>query len=475
MCLILEAQTLRTWVLSPPSTYCRRNTLQPIFFLWVSRLQNRLHTQHRRFLLGVAVVLSVVGGGAFAVANLDDGAAKLPLHQVVESIDTVALPGLRTDNNARPSSLQLFRADLTRSSDTADSLLSRLGVSDPEAAAFLRDARTARQQLIGRAGRMVSVEGDADHRLTRLTARWANDDGAQFTRWVMERTRDGFVAHQETANLTVSSRMGNGMIQTSLFAATDEANMPDSVASQLADIFAGDIDFHRALRKGDRFAVVYEALEADGETLRTGRVLSAEFVNNGKTHQAFWFKEAGAKEGGYFNADGISLRRAYLASPLAFSRMTSGFKMRFHPILQTWRAHLGVDYAAPTGTPVRSVGQGIVDVAGTQGGFGNVVMVKHANGHTTVYAHLSRINVTRGQSVTQGQTLGLVGSTGWATGPHLHFEFRVNGQHKDPLTMARQSIAVEVSAAAREQFKRYAAIAKVDLAAAASAQVSRAE
>jgi murein DD-endopeptidase MepM/ murein hydrolase activator NlpD len=421
-------------------------------------------------LIGVAVALSVLGGGAFAVANLDEGAAKLPLRQVVESISTPSLSGLPAD-----TALQLFRSDVTRSSDTADSLLSRLGVSDPEAAAFLRNARTARQHLIGRAGRMVNIEGDADHRLTRLTARWASDDGDQFTRWVVERTVDGFTERQESAPLQVSTRMGSGTIQSSLIAATDDADIPDAVASQLADIFAGDIDFHRALRKGDRFAVVYESLEADGEVLRTGRVLSAEFVNNGKTHQAFWFKEAGAKNGGYFNAEGVSLRRAYLASPLAFSRMTSGFKMRFHPILQTWRAHLGVDYAAPTGTPVRSVGQGIVDVAGSQGGFGNVVMVKHAGGQTTVYAHLSRIHVKRGQSVAQGQTLGLVGSTGWATGPHLHFEFRVNGQHKDPLTMARQSVAIEVSAAAREQFKRHAALAKVDLAAAASTQVSRAE
>ncbi|WP_310614410.1 M23 family metallopeptidase [Limnohabitans sp.] len=443
--------------------------MQTSFSLWVSRLQNSLHTYHRRVLAGVALTLTVLGGGAFAVANLDDGASKLPMRQLVESVNTLTLPNLWTQK-----SLQLFRSDVTRSSDSADSLLSRLGLSDPEAAAYLRHARTARQ-FVGRAGRLVNVEGDAGHRLTRLTARWANDDGETFTRWVMERNAEGFVERQETAALTTSTRMGNGTIQSSLFAATDEADIPDSVASQLADIFAGDIDFHRALRKGDRFAVVYESLEADGEVLRTGRVISAEFVNNGKTHQAFWFKETNAKEGGYFNADGISLRRAYLASPLAFSRMTSGFKMRFHPILQTWRAHLGVDYAAPTGTPVRSVGQGIVDVAGSQGGFGNVVMVKHASGQTTVYAHLSRINVKRGQSVMQGQTLGLVGSTGWATGPHLHFEFRVNGQHKDPLTMARQSVAVEVSATAREQFKRQAAIATVDLTAAASSQVSRAE
>ena len=444
--------------------------MQPVFLLWVSRLQTSFQSPHRRVLAAVAVACSVLGGGAFAVANLDASTAHLQLQQVVESVNTASLPNLQAEK-----ALQLFRSDVTRSSDTADSLLSRLGLSDPDAAAYLRQARTPRQQFIGRAGRMVSVEGDAEHRLTRLTARWANDKGDQFTRWVMERSAEGFVEREETAPLSISTRMGNGTIQTSLFAATDEADIPDSVASQLADIFAGDIDFHRALRKGDRFAVVYESLEADGEVLRTGRVLSAEFVNNGKTHQAFWFKEPNAKEGGYFNADGVSLRRTYLASPLAFSRMTSGFKMRFHPILQTWRAHLGVDYAAPTGTPVRSVGRGIVDVAGAQGGFGNVVMVKHSGGQTTVYAHLSRILVKRGQAVSQGQTLGLVGATGWATGPHLHFEFRVNGQHKDPLTMARQSIAVSVSAAAREQFKRHAAIAHVDLTAAASSQVSRAE
>jgi murein DD-endopeptidase MepM/ murein hydrolase activator NlpD len=434
------------------------------------RLQNSLQKHPRRILASVAVTLSVAGGGAFAVASLDSGVANMPLQQVVESVNTLSLPNLWADK-----SLRLFRSDLTRSTDTADSLLSRLGLSDPEAATYLRNARTARQQLIGRAGRMVSVEGDAEHRLARLTARWANDDGENFTRWVMERKDGAFVERLETDRLSVSTRMGNGKIQSSLFAATDDADIPDSVANQVADIFAGEIDFHRDLRKDDRFAVVYESLEADGEVLRAGRVLSAEFVNNGKTHQAFWFKEANAKEGGYYNADGVSLRRAYLASPLAFSRVTSGFKMRFHPILQTWRAHLGVDYAAPTGTPVRSVGQGIVDVAGSQGGFGNVVMVKHASGQTTVYAHLSRINVKRGQSVMQGQTLGLVGSTGWATGPHLHFEFRVNGQHKDPRIMARQSTAIEVSAAAREQFKRHASIAKVDLAAAASAQVSSAE
>ncbi|MEI6717979.1 MAG: M23 family metallopeptidase [Betaproteobacteria bacterium] len=431
-------------------------------------------THPKRAMAAVAVVLSLAGGGALAIAGLDATLDNTPVRSVLETVTA-----LTQTSSSADKALLLFRSDLSRTNDTADSLLNRLGVSDAQAAGFLRTSAVARQNLLGRAARLVSVETNAGHQLNRMTVRWATDGSDQFSRWVVTRVGDTFTEQLEKAPLQANQRLGSGTIQSSLFAATDDANIPDSVAVQLADIFAGDIDFHRALRKGDRFSVVYESLEADGETLRAGRVVSAEFVNNGKTHQAFWFKDPDAKdspkEGGYYNAEGMSLRRAYLASPLAFSRVTSGFKMRFHPILQTWRAHLGVDYAAPTGTPVRSVGRGVVDVAGEQGGFGNVVMVKHANGHTTVYAHLSRIMVKRGQTVSQNQTVGLVGATGWATGPHLHFEFRVNGRHQDPLTMARKSESTEISATAREQFKRQASLAKVDLAAAASLQASRAE
>ena len=160
---------------------------------------------------------------------------------------------------------------------------------------------------------------------------------------------------------------------------------------------------------------------------------------------------------------------------MEFSRVTSGFKMRFHPILQTWRAHLGVDYAAPTGTPVRTVGDGVVDFAGVQGGFGNVVFVNHGNNNTTVYAHLSRINVHKGEKISQGQTIGAVGSTGWATGPHLHFEFRVNGMHHDPLTIARQSEAIPVTAAVKPQFDLAASSVRIALAAAGTMQRASAQ
>jgi murein DD-endopeptidase MepM/ murein hydrolase activator NlpD len=298
----------------------------------------------------------------------------------------------------------------------------------------------------------------------------------------------GFQSRIETLPLAASSRLASGTIKSSLFAATDESRIPDAIAIQLAEIFSGDIDFHRALRKGDRFSVVYEALEGDGEPLRAGRVLSAEFVNAGKTHQAMWFQEpvtVGAvasatathalSKGGYYTLAGESLRRAFLASPMEFSRVTSGFKMRFHPILQTMRAHLGVDYGAPTGTPVRSVGDGFVEFAGAQNGFGNVVFVKHQNNQTTVYAHLSRINVHKGQNISQGQNVGLVGSTGWATGPHLHFEFRINGVHHDPLTVARQSESVPVTASIKPMFDKAAQMVRAQLAAAEQMQPGSAQ
>ncbi|HSV55239.1 MAG TPA: M23 family metallopeptidase [Burkholderiaceae bacterium] len=430
--------------------------------------------QHpKRITALVAAVLLGGGGGAFALASLAPDASDLPVRQVLEAVEPLPL-----DTQAEALDIHrfnLFRSEVTRSTDTAEALLKRLGIDDAAAAAFLRSDANARTGLLGRAGRTVTAEAQDDNTLVALSARWSPNDDGGFKRLVIEKTAKGFASRVEVAALAASSRLASGTIRTSLFAATDDARIPDSVATQVAEIFAGDIDFHRSLRKGDRFSVVYETLEADGEPIRSGRVLSAEFVNNGKTYQAMWFQEPGinpvtgqASKGGYYTLDGQSLRRAYLTSPMEFSRVTSGFKMRFHPILQKWRAHLGVDYAAPSGTPVRSVGDGVVDFAGAQNGFGNVVYVKHRNGHVTVYAHLSKINVNRGQGVSQGQNVGLVGATGWATGPHLHFEFRVNGAHQDPLTIAQQSEAVPVSTAARPMFQQLASSMRVQLSAAAS-------
>lgn len=432
-----------------------------------------------RHVTAVAAALLVFGTGAtYAVANLAPDPAELPVRTVIEAVQP--LPVQEQLDALAQQSLLLYRSDVTRSSDTADTLLKRLGIFDAQAAAFLRSDRQVQQTLLGRNGRYVTAETAANGGLQRMVARWSPEDDGMFKRLTIEKTPQGLVSRLETLPMTASSRLASGSITSSLFAATDDARIPDAVAIQIAEIFSGDIDFHRALRKGDRFSVAYETLEGDGEPLRAGRVLSAEFVNAGKTHQAMWFQEPvngqqaaathSLTKGGYYTLAGDSLRRAYLASPLAFSRVTSGFSMRFHPILQTWRAHLGVDYGAPTGTPVRSVGDGVVEFAGVQNGFGNVVMVKHRASDVTVYAHLSKINVQRGQNIAQGQNIGLVGQTGWATGPHLHFEFRVNGQHKDPLLIARQSEAVPVAAASKPVFDKAAQLVRTQLAAAANMQ-----
>ena len=446
-------------------------------------ISRRTITRHPKRISAILAALMLgAGGGAFAVAALAPDASDLPVHQILESVTTLPVnpaidPGLQ--------SFKLFRSEITRSTDTADTLLSRLGVDDAPAAAFLRTDAVARL-LLGRSGRSVTAETDEKNGLHILSARWSSDNDGNFKRLVIQKTAQGFQSRIETAPLTASNRLASGTIQTSLFAATDEARIPDTVATQLAEIFSSSIDFHRALRKGDRFSVVYETLEGDGEPLRAGRVLSAEFVNGGKAFQAMWFQEplaggaatttaqAGNK-GGYYTLDGQSLRRTFLASPMEFSRITSSFKMRLHPILQTMRAHQGVDYGAPTGTAVRSVGDGVVEFAGVQNGYGNVIFLKHRNNYTTVYAHLSRINVRKGQTVSQGQNIGAVGATGWATGPHLHFEFRVNGIYRDPLTIARQSESVPVSAAARPLFSKLAAENRVALAAAALVQQTSAQ
>lgn len=437
-----------------------------------------LHRHPQRVAAAVAGLLLTGTGATFAVATLAPEPSTLQAVTVIESVQALPMPAVALDASANLA-MRLYRSDVTRNTDTAEVLLKRLGVFDPEAAAFMRADTLVQQMLLGRAGRNVTLEALEGKRLLNLTARWSPEDDGMFKRLTVQKTAQGFQSRIETLPMTASARLASGTIKSSLFAATDDARIPDAVAIQLAEIFSGDIDFHRALRKGDYFSVAYEALEGDGEPLRAGRVLSAEFINAGKTHQAMWFQEpvtsgsaalASAThtltKGGYYTLAGESLRRAFLASPMEFSRVSSGFKMRFHPILQTWRAHLGVDYAAPTGTPVRSVADGVVDFAGVQNGFGNVVMVKHANNNTTVYAHLSRINVRRGQNIGQGQNLGLVGATGWATGPHLHFEFRVNGVHRDPLTIARQSESVPVRAAARPLFDKTAQLVRAQLAAA---------
>ena len=433
-------------------------------------------SRHPRSLTaGVTLLLAGFGATAFGLSVPD--ASDLPQHLVTEIVTPDSVSAQLETLAAHE--LTLYRSDTTRSSDTVDSLLRRLGVADVQAAAFLRTDPTARKLLEGRAGKMTRVLARSTGQLDELVARYAALDPAlaatHFTRLRVARVDGHFQATVETVTLDTQLRMGSGTVASSLFAATDDANIPDAVASQMAEVFATEIDFHRDLRRGDTFSVLYEALTADGEPINwsgaAGRVVAAEFVNDGRSHSAVWFKTDAGK-GAYFGFDGRSKQHAFLASPMEFSRVTSGFAMRLHPILNQWKQHKGVDYGAPTGTAVRSVGDGVVEFAGWQNGYGNVVQIKHSNERETVYAHLSRIDVKKGQHIEQGAHVGAVGATGWATGPHLHFEFKVNGAHQDPMAIAKSSETLTLAPAARAQFAQLAQGFERQLDAAATVSAS---
>jgi murein DD-endopeptidase MepM/ murein hydrolase activator NlpD len=344
----------------------------------------------------------------------------------------IALPELKP---VPAFSSAYWREERIERGDTLDALLARLGVEDAQAADFLRGARAARAlaQLV--AGRTVRAQLDGEGRLLALRYRAG---GSVLS---IERAGEGFSARVQTVELERRVLMKSGEIVSSLFAATDAAGLSDAIAIQIADIFATDIDFHRDLRRGDRFGVVYEMFYDQGEPVRAGRVLAAEFTNQGKTYRAVWFQNAEGR-GGYYTPEGRNIRKAFLRSPLEFSRITSGFShARFHPILQRWRAHKGIDYAAPAGTRVRATGDGIVEFAGYQGAYGNLVVLRHPSKYTTWYAHLSGFakGIRKGARVAQGEVIGYVGATGLATGPHLHYEFRINDVHQDPLRVVLPS------------------------------------
>lgn len=228
-----------------------------------------------------------------------------------------------------------------------------------------------------------------------------------------------------------------GTIDQSLFLAGQEAGLSQSKIMELAGIFGWDVDFVLDIRKGDSFRVIYEELLLDGKVIKDGNIVAAEFTNQGKTFQAIRYTDSEGHSN-YYTPEGDSMRKAFLRTPVDFARISSRFNPnRKHPIFKTSRPHRGVDYAAPTGTPIKSSGDGKVIYAGTKGGYGKVVIVQHGQKYTTLYAHMSRIKpgMKRGLRVSQGQIIGYVGSTGYATGPHLHYEFRVNGAHRNPLTV----------------------------------------
>jgi murein DD-endopeptidase MepM/ murein hydrolase activator NlpD len=257
-------------------------------------------------------------------------------------------------------------------------------------------------------------------------------------------------------------------IESSLFEAGQKAGISSRTIMTLANqIFGFDIDFALDIREGDEFSVLYEQNYQDGNYVSDGRVLAAEFVNRGKTHRAVWFESKDGEIKGYYTPDGHGMRKAFLRAPLDFTRISSRFNSRrLHPILGVMRAHKGTDYAAPTGTPIWAAGNGRVLFAGRKGGYGNVVIIDHGKGITTVYGHMSRFarSLRAGRTVSQGDTIGYVGMTGLATGPHLHYEYRVRGVQKNPATLPMPTTEIPSTYLAEFRSQAEVTLAKLDLA-----------
>jgi murein DD-endopeptidase MepM/ murein hydrolase activator NlpD len=331
----------------------------------------------------------------------------------------------------------LSRVDVVvERNDTLDRIFRRLQLSLTDLA-NIRALDAARQALDRvRPGDVLSISkrGDQLMGLERPLS-------LEQTLKVKRSADDAFVANVELVPLSRRVVTTGGVIESSLFAAGTTAGLRDATTMALAEIFRWDVDFVLDLRGGDSFTLIYEQLEREGENVGDGEILAAEFVNDGTRFRAVRHVNAAGKAD-YYTPEGVSLRKAFLKAPVQFSRISSVFNpRRKHPVLSRIRAHRGVDYAAPTGTPVRAAGAGRIQFRGVKGGFGNVVEVSHAGSVVTRYGHLSRFakGASSGQRVEQGEVIGYVGSTGLATGPHLHFEYMERGVHLDPQKAMRRA------------------------------------
>ena len=372
-----------------------------------------------------------------------------------------------------PSERFFVVAQSVRTRDSIGGLLQRMGVIDSQALRYFQvnpEARAIFNTL--RPTDWVRAHINASGQLQLLV--YPTTERLQW-RWV--RSGAQLSMKQEQRQVVRVLAEASTEIRSSLFSAADAIDLPDNVTLQIAQIFSGDIDFHKDLRVSDRLRVVYETLYRDGHLLSSGRVLAAEFTNQGRTHQAFWFTtQAMAKEnnskggrvvevannkddlgGAYYTGEGKPMKKTFLRSPIPFSRVSSGFGLRLHPIHQSWRQHNGIDYAAPLGTAVQSVADGVVKRSNYEpSGYGRFVEIQHAGNYSTVYAHLQSTakGIYPGSRVRQGQMVGAVGQTGLATGPHLHYEFKVGNQAVNPLKL-NLSVAFSLEGSDRKTFYDY--------------------
>jgi murein DD-endopeptidase MepM/ murein hydrolase activator NlpD len=342
---------------------------------------------------------------------------------VIPVIDEQPQP--EPDPSAAMLDLQVARGD------TLEILFRRNGLSLTDLAAMVDLPEASAALKLLKPGDRLEIA----HRDTEvLSLRRELDDVKVLS---ISRGESGFEATTVERQVDIRTAGAHGIIESSLFEAGTAAGMSDRLTMDMAGIFEWDIDFIQEVRVGDEFTVIYEEVWRDGVKVRNGAIVAAEFVNQGKEYRAARYRDATGHTD-YFTSDGHSVRKAFIRAPLNFTRISSNFNPnRRHPVLNTIRAHRGVDYAAPSGTPIRAAGDGKVTMRGVEGGYGNVIVLQHGGNITTLYGHLSRFaNARVGSRVKQGDVIGYVGKSGLATGPHLHYEYRINGAHRNPRTVS---------------------------------------
>jgi murein DD-endopeptidase MepM/ murein hydrolase activator NlpD len=424
------------------------------------------HLLSNRLIRGFTALMTLIGAVLLALSYLPDSIAKVEdsnlkqqrLHYSVllpekETSQATVDNELSIPNQAAPSPWKQIKI---KTGDTLASIFDNNGLNASATYEVVSLNEQTKQLSRIRPGQDISLLIDKSGQLAGL--KYMSDVTNTL---VIKRQQDNSLKselqHHPLEPIPVYK---SGTISSSLFEAAAEHGISENIIMELATIFGWDIDFALDIRKGDQFSIVYNELYKDGTKIRNGNILAAEFINQKKRYQAVYYTNPKG-ESGYFSPDGKSMRKAFLRSPVKFSHISSRFTpKRFHPVLARWRSHKGVDYAAARGTPIRASGDGKVIFRGRKGGYGNTIMIKHGAKYTTVYAHMSRFarGMKHGKRVKQGQVIGYVGSTGLATGPHLHYEFRVNGVHRNPLTVklpAAQPIDKSYQVDFKKQTKTY--------------------
>ena len=395
-----------------------------------------------RGLLLSAVLLLCIGAAALGMVQPAQTEPIPPEQSLVQNVLPFPLSADPTpaEHSATAPNTPYVTETRIRSGDTIATILKRLDITDSSLSSYL--AKEAKVRFASKLVPGRSVQAATDHNGQLQWVRYfhtptSNSTGEPTVKLLqINAEADGFTAEELELPSEVHIEVAVGTIERSLFATTDAAGIPDNITMQMAEVLGSKIDFFRGIHRGDQFRVVYENRTFEGRPAGPGRVLAVEFVNKGKSSTAVWFSPDG-KTGSYYNLEGESLRGAFLRNSIKFSRISSTFGLRTIANNQAWSGHHpGVDYVAPTGTPIHATADGVVQLVGWHFGYGNTIILKHHSKITTLYAHQSRFadGITVGTKVSQGQLIGYVGSTGWSTGPHLHYEFRVADKPIDPLS-----------------------------------------